>query len=198
MNVVAVPLPRSPPRLLLGDRGCDLLPVIQRPLGQLSPDSGEARAVAEQLAQCHLLLAGGRELRPVAGDRIVEVGGTPRDEHQQCQAGKRLSHREGVDDRVSSPGPSTRCVGPPAPQIHNRTPVEHHRDRRTELAPLGDVLPQRLPDGGEARVAASLDVPVAASQEMPLGSLAFSCWPRGRWWRRPRRRVRRARLRTGG
>jgi hypothetical protein len=73
--------------------------------------------VGQQLPQRDLVLARGRELRPVRGDRGVEVEAALAGQPGRARRDQALADREGVDQGVSLPGTAGILVGPAAPEV---------------------------------------------------------------------------------
>ena len=99
----------------------------------------------------HVLLPGGAELGPPAGDPIVEADVPPLDEEEQASRGDRLHDREGVDDGVARPG-SSRRVGRASDEVDDGTPVDDHAEGCTDLAAMGESRGERVGNGREGRI----------------------------------------------
>jgi hypothetical protein len=102
-----------------------------------------------------VLLALGRELGPVVGDRRVDVEFPTVHQHQRGEREHGLRRRPAVDDRVLGPRRRPLLVAVPAPQVDDGLPVEVHGDRRAELVAVETAL-ERLPHTGEAVIAAAV------------------------------------------
>ena len=96
-----------------------------------------------QVADQDALLAVGGELRPVRGDRRVDVQLAPVDQHQRGQAGHRLGRRPDVGDGVLGPRDRPGLVAEAAPQVDDDLAVDVHDERRAEFLTRVQVPRQR-------------------------------------------------------
>ena len=103
-------------------------------IGSLQPDSPAVWLITWRTSTLALPLA--RELRPVLGDRGVEVELAAVGEHQAGQRGHRLRRRPDVDDRVRAPTARSAPSSPvdrAAPQVDDQLAVDRHGDRRADV-----------------------------------------------------------------
>src|SRR5690606_33819889 len=113
--------------------------------------------VREQMTDQDLLLARGREFRPVRGHRGVQVEQPPVGEQVRAQRHRALRRGPHVDHGVPLPGPCPGGVRPPAPQVHHRAAVHRHGHRGAQLLTLADVLLERRAHRREPRVAVTVN-----------------------------------------
>src|SRR5271170_642155 len=113
--------------------------------------------MAQQPTHDDALLAGLRELGPVARDRRVQVD-TPL-VGESVKAGRRdpLGGGIDVDDSVALPRPRALPVGIAAPQIDDRPTVDRYRDGGADLPATREVLRKRLAHALKAWIACPLD-----------------------------------------
>jgi len=114
--------------------------------------------VPEQFPHLDPVLAGLGELRPVAGDRRVEVKLAAIGQDQRAQRGHRLGRGEDVDDRVLLPRLGRGAIPVSAPDVDDRLTVQHHGDRGSDIEALVEVVRQRLGHATEPLVIFALDV----------------------------------------
>jgi hypothetical protein len=84
--------------------------------------------VGQQLPQGDLVLARGRELRPVGGDGGVEVEAAFADQAGRARRDQALADRESVDQGVWLPGTAGVLVGPAAPEVGDYATVDKQGD----------------------------------------------------------------------
>ncbi len=148
--------PRLPGGPLGGHRGRRPLPGEHVLQPQRHVQRGHARLVRQQPAHRRPALAGRRELRPVGGDRGVQVELPPLGEQQRGgrrQAlGDRAQHLRGVGrPRHSRCGPAAHLrPGVAAPQVDHLPAPDVQRERRAELAVVPEVAGEGLPHRLEA------------------------------------------------
>ena len=118
----------------------------------------QAGAVAEQIADGELLLAGLSELRPVGGHRRINVEQALLDEAVCADGRDALRGREGIDDGVAFPRAISGSVGRAAPKVDDHPAVEHDGKRGADLAALGEVISKSVPDARKAGVAGAVDL----------------------------------------
>ena len=166
VGVVARRRPRLPPRPLhrqpLGRR----LPVVHVPDRERRVPAGDAGRVRHQVPHEHVLLALGRELRPVVAHRRVHVQLAALDQQQRRQREHALRRRPAVDDRVLGPRGRALLVAVSAPDVDDGLPVEIDRDRRPQLLAV-ELLRERVPHPGEPVVAAAVHLGHKASSSRP-------------------------------
>jgi hypothetical protein len=111
----------------------------------------QAGGMRQQVPHEHLLLARGRELRPVPGDRRVKVQVAAVGEDQRAQRDHRLGRGPDVGDRVLFPGLGLFRVLVAAPEVGDGFAVHENGRRRADVRVV-----QRLrecdPEGVEALV----------------------------------------------
>jgi hypothetical protein len=98
------------------------------------------------------VLAVGRELRPVRGDRCVDVELAAVGEQQGRQRRHGLRRRVDVDDRVAVPRRAV-VVDDATPDVDDQLTVEHDGGRRAHVETGVEVRRQRRPHPLEALVA---------------------------------------------
>ena len=122
--VIAVRRTRLPPGFLRGEGAHHRVPVRQRPHRHRPRDGREAGLVGEQVAHGKLVLPRGRELRPVARHRRVEIDRAALDELEEHDRGQALRAREHARDRVARPRTRAVEVEPSSPQVGDATAVD--------------------------------------------------------------------------
>ena len=148
-----------PPRGLRGVQRDELVVVEQVLLGERLIPARQPGGVAQHVARGHRLLAGGGELGPVRGDRLVQVELTSVGEDQAAQRGHRLGGRPHVDDGVRLPRPLAVVVGRrAAPQVDDQLAVDGQRHRRPDVALGLEVRLERVPHRLETRRDRSVDL----------------------------------------
>ncbi len=95
--------------------------------------------MAHQVADLDARLAVGGELRPVPGDRGVEIQLAAVCQKQGGQRRHRLGSRVDVDDGVGLPRPGAGFVGPAAPEIDRGLTVHRGAERRSDVGPVRQV-----------------------------------------------------------
>ena len=161
VDVITVAAPGRPPRSLVGQREGHRVPVQHRAVGQSLANRGKARAMAQDLADRHGLLSARLEAGPVARDARVEIQRAALHEPMGGNRSERLSDREDCDQSVGPPRAGLRGVNVPAPDICHDAAIDPHAERRSDLAVLREVAPERIADRLEARVAMPVDHNVA-------------------------------------
>jgi hypothetical protein len=154
---IAVLRPGRPPRLGLGERGADGVPVVEALLRQRLPDRREARFVTEEPTDRDLGLPGLGELGPVARDGGIEIEATLLDEAVGADRRQALGRRVGVDEGVALPFAGAGGVGEAAPEIDDELALERERDRRADLLLRFEALREDVADGLEAGIAVAVD-----------------------------------------
>ena len=157
VHVVAVRGVGDPPWRLPFERLHHHVPVEHGTIGQRIADGRETGAMGKDLADRDALLAGATEPGPVADDLGIQVEKTAFDELEDADRTEPLPHREEVDQRVPTPGATTGRVRPAAPQVDDDPPADRDGDRRTDVAPVGEVPHEGVADRGESRVADAVD-----------------------------------------
>ena len=112
----------------------------------------------EHVADERRLLARLRVLGPVAGDRRVELEQAALGEQPGARGGERLRDRVDVRDRVPPPRRAGDGVGETGPEVDREPAVEPDGDRGAELAALLEPGRERVADGVEPRVAATVEL----------------------------------------
>jgi hypothetical protein len=95
------------------------------------------------VADQDVLLALGGELRPVPGDRRVDVQLAPVDQHQGRQAGHGLGRRPDVGDGLLGPRDGPRLVAKSAPQVDDDLAVDVQDQGRAQFLTGVQVPRQR-------------------------------------------------------
>ncbi len=90
-----------------------------------------------------------RELGPDTGDGGVGIEQAPLDHGIGAQGRDALRRRIHEHDRVLAPWRLRRRVGDSAPEVDDRPAIDIHAQRRADLAPLVEVLGERVKDGFE-------------------------------------------------
>jgi hypothetical protein len=109
--------------------------------------------VGQELADGDRVLARGGELRPVGGDRGVEVELALAGQAGGAGGDQALAHREHVHQRVGLPAAALLLAGPAAVEVRDDVPVHHDADRRAELTAFGEVGAEGLAQRPEPRIA---------------------------------------------
>ena len=157
-RVVAVDFAGLPERLLGGQQGGHLVPVVPVLLDDRLPDRGQPGRVVEQVAHRHVLLAACGELGPVLGDGRVDIEQALLDQAMGAERGQTLGRREDVDQRVAVPFALTLGCVPAAPEVHDRLAVQVDGDRRADVAVFGEVGGECVPDSVELGVVPAVNV----------------------------------------
>jgi hypothetical protein len=97
---------------------------------------GQAGLVGQQLPQGDLVLPRGGELRPVRGDRGVEVEAAQPGQPGRARRDQALADREGVDQGVLLPGTAGILVGPAAPEVGDYAAVDEEGEGCSSLTPF--------------------------------------------------------------
>lgn len=144
-RVIAGRRPRRPPRLLGGDEGAHPVPVGQVLGRDPRPQAGHSHGVEQHVAQCHVVLAVCRELRPDLRHALVVVEFAALDEYV-CDRGRDpLSGRGGEEQGVRLDRPGGRRIGDPGARVDDGVPLVEDRDLETGLTSRGDgVVQDRL------------------------------------------------------
>ena len=111
------------------------------------------------------------ELRPVAGDRRVEVELTPVGEDERAQRGDRLRRREALHDRVGPERAGVRAVEVAAPQVHHGLAVDEDRDGGADVLTGVEVVPERRAHRLEPVGAGPLDLQLGDHADDVLDAL---------------------------
>lgn len=156
-QVVAAHGPRLPPGGLGGEVGGAGILVVEVGHGDGRGEAGEPGGVAHDLRHGDLVLAVGGELRPVPGDRRVEVEIAPVGEHQQRGGRHRLGGRPDVHDRVPLPRGAV-LVSIAAPEVDDRLAPQGHAGAGAQLVALIEVGGEGVSDRLEARRARPADL----------------------------------------
>jgi hypothetical protein len=90
-------------------------------------------------------LAVGGELRPIAGDRRVEVDEAAVDQHVDTGRGDALADRHAIADRVLEPALRAGGVAITAPEVDDRLAADRDRDRCANLFAKHEILGEGLP-----------------------------------------------------
>ncbi len=157
-RVVARCRPRLPPRRLGGEHRRRLLPVEDVVHHDRLRPGRHARRVRHQVADLDLVLAVGRELRPVLRNGRVHVEQAALDQHEGAERHHRLGGRPHVGDRVLRPRHGLGGVGPAAPQVDDGLTVERDRHRRAEIGTARKVRREVLSHRDEALVTGAMDL----------------------------------------
>jgi hypothetical protein len=155
--VVAVLGSGRPRRPLRGDRRHDRVPredLVERERGV---DRRHARAMAERPAERDVALSLGGELRPVRGDRRIEVEQPSLDETQRAGGRDALGRREHERRRVFRPRPLLVAVRQAAPQVDDHAAARVDAAGGADVGSGGEILGERVANPGEARIDAALD-----------------------------------------
>ena len=177
-RVVALGGPGLPPRLLGGEQGGGLVPVVEGVGGDRRVPHRQAGHVAHHVTYEHAGLAVGRELGPHRGDGGVQVELVLVGEHQQGQRSHGLGVRPDVDDRVALPrrgGPVTGSGGVrvdgAGPQVDDELALDRHRDRRPGVGQRA----VRIEVGGKG-AAHGVEAVVALAPEFHDPRPYGACW----------------------
>src|SRR5262245_20971919 len=92
------------------------------------------------------------ELRPVSGDRRVQIEQSGLDEAQRADRADRLTNRIEVNDRIALPRSRPRRVGVAAPEIDDGPAVDVDGQRRAHLEARDERLGERVAHGLERSV----------------------------------------------
>jgi len=149
---------RLPPRRLGCHTGGGRLPVVQILDGGRLAEPGNAGGVRHQLADQDVLLAGRGELRPVPGDRRVDVKLAPVGKHQRREAGHRLGRGPDVGDGALGPRGRPLLVAETAPQVDDDVPVDVQDQRRPQLFAGGQVPRQGQAHRLEPRLTRAMQI----------------------------------------
>src|SRR5262249_13781233 len=103
------------------------------------------------------LLAGGRELPPVARYRGVEIEQAAVGEQVRAERGHRLRGREHVDDRVALPESPAGGVDVTAPEVDDHQAGDRGRERRPDLATGREAGGERITYRREPGIALAVD-----------------------------------------
>ena len=98
------------------------------------------------MAHLDVLLAVGGELRPVRGDRCVQVEQAAFGKNQRGQARYGLRARPDVDDGVLAPRDGLGRIGVAAPDVEHRFTVDVDRDRGAHLCTAAEFFGQGVGD----------------------------------------------------
>ena len=145
-----------PPRRLRSQPGDAELPVSQVLGGERLFPATQPRRVPHDVPDLDPLLAVGGELGPVRGDGRMEVEFLPVVQHEGDEEGHGLGGGPDVRDGVALPGSRLLLVGPAAPDVDDRLPVQEDGDRGTEVRPCLELVGQRGADGFEAWLVGSV------------------------------------------
>ena len=113
--------------------------------------------MAQHPAQGNLGLPGSGELRPVTGDRRIDVEHAALREHQHARSGHAFRRREHQRESILLPRSLGCAVGEASPQIHDAFAAEVHAYRRAGFAARVEVSLKGLGDALEAWRGESLD-----------------------------------------
>ena len=163
-HVVALCGPRRPPRFGRGQFGTDAIPVehVRRLHPPLRAD--DARTVRHHHRDGDRFLARLGELRPVGGDRLVQVELATIGQQMHARARQPLGPGEHTRQSVLLPRSLTVSVVPAAPQVDHEFAVDPSRHRGTDVAALGEVALELLPHGVERGCAVAADRNLGGSQ----------------------------------
>lgn len=159
-GVVPLRRARLPPRRRSGKGSAHLLPVVEVVRRHRLARRDQPRAVAEQPAHRDVRLALLCELRPVAGDRRVQVELAPVDQKMRAQRGHPLGRRVHVHQRIALPRARARVVWflrVAAPQVDDEITVDRRGDGRPQLAALGEIALELLAYALESGGAGAMD-----------------------------------------
>ncbi len=118
-------------------------------LGIWCVDDRQARLVGEQLSHGDMFLALLGELRPVGGDRLVEVEEVARVGGRHGGRGHALGRGEDRHDRVGPPRQAALAIPQSTPQVHDLLAISEHRHGRTDLFAVTEILSKGVRDGTE-------------------------------------------------
>ena len=132
------------------------MPVKQRFRGQRCADCGQARAVAENLTQGNVLLAGLGELRPDIRQCIIQINAAGLHLLQQGDGAQRLGAGKHVDQRILLPDLAVVLVHHPVPEIQHSIAADCDAERRTTRLGIALLLGKELADCFKAGVEVAL------------------------------------------
>ncbi len=113
--------------------------------------------MGEQMPYENGLLARRGELRPVRGDRGVEVEQAAVGEDVRAERDRPLGGGPDVDQGVPFPGSAASAVRPASPEIGHGPAVDHDGDGRADLVPLTEIRLERAAHRGEPLVAVAVN-----------------------------------------
>jgi hypothetical protein len=148
-RVVTGPRTGRPEGRLGGEKARHLLPVVEVLVADRFLPPRQSRSVAHQVADLDVRLAVGGELRPVAGDRGVEIELAAISQNESAKRRHRLGRRIDVDDHILLPGSALRGVGKAAPKVDDRLPFQGRAERGADVCSAGEIVLEHRAGRGE-------------------------------------------------
>jgi hypothetical protein len=125
-------------------------PVEHVVLAERRADAGEARAMGHRLRDGDALLSVRGEPRPVVRHGPLERELPAIEQHCDAERREPLRAREDQLKRVLAPAFAGCAVGDAAPQVDDGAAVVGRRERRAQLAALGEIAREGVGDRLEA------------------------------------------------
>ena len=157
LGVVAQSGPGLPPQLGVGDEGAHGVPVAEIRRGRFGWETRDTSGVKEHVAQRHLVLPAGPELRPHVDDAQVVGDLTAFDEDVRHRGRHPLRGGTGPEQGVAIDGRSGARIGCTACRVDERVTVPDDRDLHPDLPAGTDHVIEEGVDGGGKLVFTHVD-----------------------------------------